>query len=77
PLRVVSPEQAAAALVTHLGLRVMRTGPKEREVPALLEALRHIQLDPLDVLGTNADLVAMARVDGLDKGDVYRVLLSG
>lgn len=77
PVRAVSPEEAAAALVTHLGLRTMRTGAKEAELPALLDTLRHIQLDPLDVLGTNADLVAMARIDGLRKGDVYQHLLSG
>ena len=40
----------------------------------LLARLRCIQLDPLDPLGTNADLVAMARVDGLVRGDVYRHL---
>jgi uncharacterized protein YcaQ len=76
-VRVVTPEEAADALVTHLGLRRMRTGPKEHELPDLLDTLRHIQLDPLDVLGTNADLVAMARIEGLKKGDVYRHLLSG
>ena len=31
----------------------------------MLERLRCIQLDPLDVIGTNADLVVMARVDGV------------
>ncbi len=36
-----------------------------------------IQLDPLDPLGTNADLVAMARVDGVDRGDVHRFLAGG
>lgn len=74
---VVTTELAAAALVSRLGLRRMRTGPKDKEVPELLSELRHIQLDPLDVLGTNADLVAMARVDGLSKGDVYRLLMPG
>jgi len=43
----------------------------------MLERLRCIQLDPLDVLGTNADLVALARVPGIAKGDVYRHLLPG
>jgi uncharacterized protein YcaQ len=46
-------------------------------VRALLARLRCIQLDPLDPLGTNADLVALARVDGIVKGDVYRHLLPG
>ncbi|MDP9193443.1 MAG: winged helix DNA-binding domain-containing protein [Acidobacteriota bacterium] len=40
----------------------------------MLDRLRCIQLDPLDVLGTNADLVAMARVDGVARGDVWRHL---
>lgn len=38
----------------------------------MLRQLRCVQLDPLDVLGTNADLVALARVEGLRRGDVYR-----
>jgi hypothetical protein len=46
-------------------------------VRTLLRHLRHIQLDPLDVIGTNADLVALARVDGISKGDVYRHLYPG
>lgn len=44
---------------------------------AVLEALRCIQLDPLDVIGTNADLVAQARVDDLPRGAVYDALLPG
>lgn len=38
---------------------------------ALLARLRMIQLDPLDRIGTNADLVAMARGD-FRRGDVHR-----
>ena len=34
-------------------------------------------MDPLDVIGTNADLVALARVEGLARGDVYRHLYPG
>ena len=36
-----------------------------------------IQLDPLDRVGTNADLVALARLDGVARGDVYRHVLPG
>ena len=36
-----------------------------------------MQLDPLDVIGTNADLVMQARVDGLARGAVYDALLPG
>ncbi len=45
-----------------------------RGTRAVLERLRCIQLDPLDVLGTNADLVVMARVDDVARGDVWRHL---
>src|SRR5688572_708351 len=37
----------------------------------VLARLRCIQLDPLDVIGTNADLVVMARVNGACRGDVW------
>jgi uncharacterized protein YcaQ len=43
-------------------------------VRAVLERLRCIQLDPLDAIGTNADLVVMARVDDACRGDVWRHL---
>lgn len=45
--------------------------PAPADPTALLGRLRHIQLDPIDRIGTNADLVAMARVDGLSRGDVH------
>lgn len=56
-------------MVAHLGLNVPM-----RSVRAVLERLRCIQLDPLDVIGTNADLVVMARVTTAERGDVYRKL---
>jgi uncharacterized protein len=43
-------------------------------VRRVLQQLRCIQLDPLDVIGTNADLVVLARVDGVRRGDVWRHL---
>lgn len=46
-------------------------------VRALIARHRCIQLDPLDRIGTNADLVALARVDGLRQGQVYDALLPG
>ncbi len=76
-MRIVTPDEAADAMVTHHHLRQPMAGPPATAVPRLLNALRHIQLDPLDVLGTNADLVAMARIDGLSRGDVYRMLMPG
>lgn len=41
----------------------------------MLDSLGAIQLDPLDAIGTNADLVALARVTGIARGDVYDALL--
>lgn len=72
----VSAEDARRLLVNHLGLaRVMGRGA--RGVRAMLDRLGCVQIDPLDPMGTNADLVALARVDGIVRGDVYRHLLPG
>jgi hypothetical protein len=70
-------DEARAWLVSHLGLASPRFPPGAEGTRALLLALRCIQLDPLDVIGTNADLVALARVEGLSRGDVYRHLMPG
>ncbi len=73
---LLSPEEAREYLVGQHGLRrVQGVGP--RGVREVLKARRAIQLDPLDPMGTNADLVALARVDGLQRGDVYRHLYPG
>ena len=78
PLPVTLPaDEARAFLVSHLGLAAPVHPPGAEGVRALLTRLRHIQLDPLDVMGTNADLVALARVEGLSRGDVYRHLYPG
>lgn len=50
-------------------------GRGARGTRAVLDRLRCIQLDPLDAIGTNADLVVMARVDDITRGDVWRHLL--
>ncbi len=71
----MTPEAARAFLVSHHALAVPAFPVGHAGVRAVLERLRCIQVDPLDPMGTNADLVAMARVDGLGKGDVYRALL--
>ncbi len=65
--------EARRLLVAHHGL-ARSLGRGARGTRAVLERLRCIQLDPLDVLGTNADLVVMARVDGVARGDVWRHL---
>lgn len=74
---VLTPDEARAFLVSHHGL-ARRTLPRGAAgVRALLEGRRCIQLDPLDPWGTNADLVAFARIDGLRRGDVHRHLHPG
>lgn len=65
--------EARRLLVAHQGLNRMQ-GRGVRGTRALLERLRCIQLDPLDVIGTNADLVVMARVENVARGDVWRHL---
>jgi len=69
----LSRETARRLLVAHHGLD-RNLGRGARGVRAVLERLRCIQLDPLDVIGTNADLVIMARVDDARRGDVWRHL---
>src|ERR1700674_2895886 len=69
-------DEARRALVAHHALdRPLGRGP--RGVRAALARLRCIQLDPLDLIGTNADLVVLARVDGIKRGDVWRHLFPG
>jgi len=72
----LSRAQARRLLVTHTGL-ARPLGRGARGVRAVLERLRCIQLDPLDAIGTNADLVVMARVDDVRRGDVWRHLFPG
>jgi uncharacterized protein len=69
----ISRADARRMLVGHLGL-ARPAGRGARGVRAVLERLRCIQLDPLDVIGTNADLVVLARVDAAQRGDVWRHL---
>ena len=69
----ITRAEARRLLVSHLGLnRILGRGASGTR--AVLERLRCIQLDPLDVIGTNADLVVMARVDEVCRGDVWRHL---
>ena len=74
---ILTPAEARAWLVGHHALAAPELPAGAEGVRALLSRLRCIQLDPLDPMGTNADLVALARVDGIAKGDVYRHLLPG
>lgn len=69
----LSCADARRLLVAHHALG-RPLGRGARGVRAVLERLRCIQLDPLDMIGTNADLVVMARVDDVARGDVWRHL---
>jgi len=69
----LSRDEARDYLLGHLGLRTI----VHKDAASLLRALRMIQLDPLDAIGTNVDLVALARVDGLQRGDVFRAVYPG
>lgn len=69
----ISRTEARRLLISHLGLDRI-AGRGARGTRAVLERLRCIQLDPLDAIGTNADLVVMARVDGVCRGHVWRHL---
>jgi uncharacterized protein YcaQ len=69
----LKPADVRRRMVSHLGL-ARPLGRGARGTRAVLERLRCIQLDPLDEIGTNADLVVMARVDGVGRGDVWRHL---
>ncbi|MEQ1501527.1 MAG: crosslink repair DNA glycosylase YcaQ family protein [Myxococcota bacterium] len=74
--RALSADQARRFLVSHHQL----ARPHGAGVPAvrsLLDRLRCIQLDPLDPIGTNADLVALARLDGISRDHVYDAVLPG
>ena len=73
----LSSDQARRFLVAHCGLGRDRHPANAAGVRALLATRRCIQLDPLDRIGTNADLVVLARIPGLKKGDVHRHLWPG
>ncbi len=71
----IGQDEAARFLVRHLGLASFRKERGAKGIRAVLGALGAIQLDPLDAIGTNADLVVLARVRGIEKGDVFDALL--
>lgn len=77
PPKSVRPDDARRALVSHLGLASFEPKSGAEGIREVLRRLRCIQLDPLDVIGQNADLVVMARVRGARRGDVHRALYPG
>src|SRR5690242_13517657 len=74
--RPITREEARDFLTGQHGLR-RYAGRGGKALPALLEQLRCIQLDPLNPIGTNADLVALARVEGIRRGDIYDAIYPG
>lgn len=76
-VRTLTPAEVRNALVGRAGLRRVVHPAGRAGARAVLKTRRHIQLDPLDPMGTNADLTALARVDGLRRGEIYRANLPG
>lgn len=70
----ISASDAACFLVAHLGLRRDRDSPGIKGAEECLRELRCIQLDPLDRIGSNAELVVASRVAGLKRREVYELL---
>jgi uncharacterized protein len=60
-----------------VGLNSFHPQAGARGVRETLQALRAIQLDPLDPMGTNADLVVLARVNGVARGELFTHLFPG
>ena len=73
----ISPDEARRFLVHHLGLARFRSERGHVGARAVLESLGAVQLDPLDAIGTNADLVMLARVRALGRGEVHDALFPG
>ncbi len=73
----LAPDEARRFLVSHLGLARHRPKRGPTAIREMLSSLGCVQLDPLDPIGTNADLVTLARVRGAARGDVYTSLLPG
>ena len=71
---VLTPAEARALLLRGAGLAAPRHPSGVPGVVSVLAAQRCIQLDPIDRIGTNPDLVAWARVDGLARGAWSQVM---
>lgn len=76
PPQIWSRSEAAKHLIGAAGLLQRRPATAENTRQLLL-ARRCVQLDPLDRIGTNADLVGMARLDGLRRGQIFSHLYPG
>lgn len=65
-MSILLPEEARRYLLYATHLHAPQT-----EASALLATLGCIQLDPLDRYGTSPELVAWARISGLQRGDLW------
>jgi uncharacterized protein YcaQ len=70
PSQTWSRAEAAYHLIGNAGL-YQRRAATPGATQQLLAERRCIQLDPLDRIGTNADLVAMARLEGMRRGQIF------
>ncbi len=73
PTLSLTPEQARRILLRAARLDRPHFGHGLSGARACLDTLGEVQLDPIDRIGTNADLVFHARVDGLSRGDWGRL----
>lgn len=73
----LTPEAARELLLRATGLLGPAAWSGLAGAFEVLDALGCVQLDPLDRVGTNADLVLFARVDGLVRGDWARTMPGG
>lgn len=75
-MRTLSRGEARRYLLGQTGLNAV-SHRGEAGVRAVLAERRCIQLDPLDAIGENAELVVLARVDGVQRGEIYEALYPG
>lgn len=73
----ISREEARRWLVGATGLRACVPETGAAGARRVLAERRCLQLDPLDLVGTNSDLVVLARVDGLHKSEIWPALYPG
>ncbi len=73
----VSRADARRYLVSHLGLARFASERGDAALRGMLTRLRCVQLDPLDPIGQNADLVAIARVRDVRRAAIHRAVYPG
>ena len=69
----LTPRQARRVLIRAARLERPAFGRGLAGARRCVDAMGEVQLDPIDRIGTNADLVLHARVDGVRRGDWGRI----